>query len=271
VEGPEHSTTAQQTASRIVCGPAPGPAVAEEMALDRVCDHGGALARGRYLLLNNLWGARLGAGEQCLWAEPAAADGRVIAWSTGWRWTGDSRSVKSYAAAVMGWHFGLATPSCELPLRLSDIAAAASEWQYRLAEEIAGPLNVAYDIWLASTPDPQPEEVTDEIMIWLHRGGGATPIGAPQTTVSVDGAEWELWQGGHPRSQWLVHSFVRTASEQAASLDLARFFDFLASKGLDPARYLVGIEAGSEIFAGAGELDTLRYSVRVDRRRTTAT
>jgi len=234
--------------------------------LDRVCDHGATLVRGRYLLFNNLWGAASGAGEQCLWADPPAAGTETIAWSTGWRWTGDPLSVKSYAAAVVGWHFGLATPACELPLRLSDIAAATSEWQYRLSEETAGTLNVAYDIWVASTPEPLPEELTDEIMIWLHRDGGATPIGAVQATVVVDGAEWELWQGKHPRSQWQVHSFVRTAGEQALELDLTRFFDFLVSRVVDPAHYLVGIQAGTEIFTGQGRLETLRYSVRVTGR-----
>jgi xyloglucan-specific endo-beta-1,4-glucanase len=240
------------------------------LPVDRVCGHGESIRRGRFLLVNNLWGARFGSGEQCLEAEdegastPAAA-GEPIAWSTDWRWAGPSDSVKSYAAAILGWHWGLVAPDPALPVRLSELAVARSDWEYRLAETEPGTFNVAYDIWIASEPDPQAEQLTDEIMIWLNRGGGATPIGAFAASVDVDGAAWELWQGPHPHRGWTVHSFVRTPGVASASLELRRFFDHLGSRGLDPERYVVGIEAGTEIFTGAGRLDTLRYSVEIGR------
>jgi hypothetical protein len=229
--------------------------------MDRICGHGESLARGKYLLLNNLWGAAGGRGSQCLSSEGDVV-GEGVAWSTSWEWQGDADTVKSYAAAVLGWHWGWALAGSGLPVPLSRLAVAESDWDYRLTSKEPGRLNVAYDIWLAATPDPGMEDLTDEIMIWLHRDGGATPIGTRQGRVRVDGADWELWEGPHPDRGWAVHSFVRVASTTSAALNLKNFFDHLAPRMRD-AVYLVGIQAGTEVFTGSGTLETSRYSVEL--------
>lgn len=240
--------------------------------MDRICTNGGSIVRGRYLLFNNLWGAAAGAGSQCLWAagQPSAANAatpgtedETIAWGTEWEWTGPTESVKSYVAAILGWHWGWPVPDSGLPIRLSDIASAHSLWDYHLERTAPGPQNVSYDIWLARAPDPKPEDLTDELMIWLHRDGDATPIGTRQAAVAIGGVAWELWQGPHPAGGWKVHSFVRSANTDSVSLDLGQFFDYLMSDGLTDPTYLVGIEAGTEVFAGAGTLSTARYGVEI--------
>jgi xyloglucan-specific endo-beta-1,4-glucanase len=235
--------------------------------MDRICGNGESLARGRFLILNNLWGAEGGSGSQCLWS-PGAPGGPAddpISWGTGWDWTGPAETVKSYAAAILGWHWGWPGPESDLPIRLAGIGEARSRWDFRLDKTTRGPQNVAYDIWLASAEDPRMEDLTDEIMIWLHRDEGATPIGSRQATVAIGGVTWELWQGPHPGRGWTVHSFVRSANADSVSLDLARFFDYLISGGLSDSLYLVGIEAGTEVFSGAGELETTRYDVEIRR------
>jgi len=231
--------------------------------MDRVCGHLDSLVRGRYLLFNNLWGAETGSGEQCLSTE-APDTAEPLAWETSWRWDGDSNTVKSYVAAVVGWHFGWPAPAWELPVALSSLAALPSRWDYDLEASAASRLNVAYDIWLARTPEAPPQDITDEVMIWLHRAGDPTPIGRPTRAVEVEGARWQLWEGPHPSRAWTVHSFVRSGSarDAATRLDLRRFFDPISD--ITPeAHYLAGVQAGAEIFTGTGTLRTTAYSLEV--------
>lgn len=232
--------------------------------MDRICGNGESLVRGKYLLFNNLWGAAGGSGSQCLSAGESA--GEQLAWSTTWTWTGPSGSVKSYAAAVLGWHWGWPVAGSGLPIRLRDIGVARARWDYRLEKTTPGPQNVACDIWIASTADPRAEDPTEEIMIWLDREGGATPIGARHADVVIDGVVWEFWEGPHPDRGWTVHSFVRAANTSSATLNLAKFFEHLIAGGLSDASYLVGIEAGTEVFTGAGTLETTHYEVEIDPR-----
>jgi xyloglucan-specific endo-beta-1,4-glucanase len=238
--------------------------------MDRICDHGASLEATPYLLFNNLWGAATGHGSQCSWLvrgpERRAVEAvPTLAWGTSWDWQGDPDTVKSYVSCVLGWHWGWPVPGGPLPIRLEDLASARSEWAFRLEADDGGRLNVTYDVWLAGSPDPAQGDPTDEVMVWLHREGGATPIGQLQATVDVEGAAWELWRGPHPERGWTVHSLVRTERTDFARLDLARFFDVL-SPAVPRSAYLVGIEAGTEIFFGRGSLETARFSVDIEPR-----
>ncbi len=233
----------------------------------RVCGHGESIMRGKYLLLNNLWGAGTGAGRQCLQASVAPEGGAdAIAWRTEWDWSGRPDSVKSYDAAIVGWHWGITTPCPGLPVRVAELGRATTRWEFRLHETRPGSLDVAYDLWFARVPEPAgAQDLTDEIMVWLHRGGDhATPLGERRDRLRIEGSDWELWQGPHPLG-FTVHSFVRLPSASSVELDLAAFVRSLAPRGLDPSAYLAGIEAGPEIFTGAGSLETIRYSVEVER------
>jgi xyloglucan-specific endo-beta-1,4-glucanase len=223
--------------------------------IERTCEHGGTIRRGHFLLSNNLWGASTGRGSQCLWAEPGS-----IAWGTEWSWEGNADTVKSYVACTLGWHWGWPLPGGPLPAALASLAAVRSEWRFGLTAAPGSRLNVTYDAWLADVEDPADGNPTDEVMIWLRREGGATPIGRRRDDVEVEGAAWELWSGPHPERGWTVHSFVRTEPAVDARLDLLRFFEAVRPD-MPKAIYLVGIEAGTEVFTGTGRLETTRFTI----------
>ncbi len=238
--------------------------------MQQVCDDGGSIIMGNYWLNSNLWGAQTGAGSQCLWDTSADADGSTIAWGTSWDWTGQTDTVKSYNCAVLGWHWGWKLANTGLPIRLSDHRSVQTSWNFDLTQTTPGGLNISYDIWLSADPHLGDKIADHEIMIWLYHSGGVTPIGAKQTTATLDGpmpiagADWDLWEGEHPSRLWPVHSFVRTANTNAASLNLTDFFDYLiAHESVSDAQYLISVEAGTEVFTGAGRLDTTAYSVEI--------
>ncbi|MFN8076906.1 MAG: cellulose binding domain-containing protein [Kineosporiaceae bacterium] len=224
------------------------------------CDNGGSIKVGTYWAYDNQWGAGTGTGKQCVSARAWGPDG--LAWSTDWQWSGEQNKVKSYAAAVTGWHWGWPVAGSGLPLRVADVTAIPARWQYDLDLDLSSlnQLNVAYDIW-TSTEASAPGGPADEIMVWNYRTGGIRPVGSRQTTVRIDGADWEVWRGAHT---WNVLSFVRLdpKPDDDLQLDLKHFLDDLVRRGwLPSSRYVVGIEAGSEVFLGKGDLTTSFYSV----------
>lgn len=227
----------------------------------RCCNKGDSITMGKYWLNNNLWGADTGSGSQCLW--DTSLDGSTIAWGTSWDWTGQADSVKSYDCAVLGWHWGWKLPHTGLPIQLSANRPVHTSWSFNLQQTTLGGINVSYDLWLSTDPHLGDGFATDEIMIWLHNSGGISPVGSKQLTTTIGGTTWDLWEGPVPGGSWQVHSFVRTTNTTSQSLNLTDFVDYLIARGLSPAKYLLSVEAGTEVFTGVGRLDTTAYSVDI--------
>jgi hypothetical protein len=227
------------------------------------CANGQQIPVGKYYLFNNLWGANTGTGEQCIW--DTANNGSSIGWSTSWNWSGQFQ-VKSFDSVVLGWHFQKPTTPylTGLPMQLSSDQPVQTNWTYHLSQN--GPnstFNIAYDLWLHTIADPAMDNPSDEVMLWLYKQGNIQPVGSPGVSVTIDGTGWTLWTG--LRSGWQVHTFVRnTNATGAQSFNLSDFLNYLVShQGLSPAKYLTGIEAGSEVWLGNAELDTSSYSTDV--------
>jgi hypothetical protein len=223
-----------------------------------LCNAYDSITMGKYWLNNNVWGSDTGSGTQCI--EDVSTNGDTIAWNTTWDWTGQSNSVKSYDSAVLGWHWGTKITNTGLPVQISANRPVNSRWQYTASA--SGTLNVSYDLWLHEISNPTWENnPTDEVMIWLTTQGGAGPVGTKQATVTIDGASWDLYRGN---IGWNVFSFVRTANNNNSTLNLSNFLNDLVSRGWVPSsKYLTSVQAGTEVFIGAGSLRTTAYSTTV--------
>lgn len=240
------------SAALVAVGPAP-PAQAAN-----TCTPFGSITMGKYWLNNNLWGQDSGSGWQCIWDNYQS--GQTIGWGTNWSWSGQQHSVKSYDSVVLGWHWGWKTSGTELPVQLSANRDIVTDWRYRVSG--SGTMNVAYDLWLHSIPNPDwQHNPTDEVMIWLYRTGGAGPVGTPQGTVTIAGTSWTLYRGN---IGWNVFSFVRNSNTTSANLRLQDFLRNLVNRGwLSNTKYLSSIQAGTEVFIGTGQLDTDAYTADI--------
>lgn len=227
----------------------------------RLCGNGDSILMGKFWLHNNLWGAHTGSGTQCLWK--SSATGSRVGWGTLWNWTGRADSIKSYASVILGWHWGWKLPDTGLPIPLSANRNLPTSWEFDLERTTPGGMNVSYDIWLSTNPRLGNANPTGEIMIWLHKSGDIRPIGSRQTRVTICGEDWELWEGLHPTNDWTVYSFVRATNASSQTLNLKDFFDCLVPRGLSRLNYLISVEAGTEVFTGAGRLETTSYSVDI--------
>lgn len=249
------------------------PSCSEMTRQNNGCSDGAEIQLGKYRVLNNLWGMNHSGvhGSQCTWSTCNTASG--ISWGTEYDWSGGPvGEVTSYSAAILGWHFSTIPAESGLPLLLSEQRPIDCSWSFELKPTTASTQNVAYDIWLSREAAPTGATVpTDEVMIWLHRSGGASPIGgSPVEVLSLPSGNFALSEGrnGAPGKEfeegvtgWNVHSFVLSATAPCTDLNLTDFFDFLVERrGLDASKYVIGIEAGTEVFSGGGNLITNHFS-----------
>ncbi|WP_211253079.1 GH12 family glycosyl hydrolase domain-containing protein, partial [Glycomyces tenuis] len=242
------TATLAATAAMLVSA---GPAQAET-----TCDAFDSIDQGKYWINNNLWGQEAGTGWQCI--TDTYTSGDTIGWTTDWSWSGGQYSVKSFASSVLGWHWGWRNSNSGLPVQLSGPETVRSSWDFRVTDN-PGTMNVAYDMWLHTIPNPTWEHnPTDEIMIWPYRSGGAGPIGEVAATVTIDGITWNLHRGN---IGWNVFSFVATSNRTSVDLNISSFLDDLVARGWVPAnKYLTSVQAGTEVFTGSGTLTTDAYS-----------
>lgn len=233
----------------------------------QVCNNGDSITMGKYWLNSNLWGASTGSGSQCI--SDTSINGSTIAWSTTWNWTGQANSVKSYDSSVLGWHWGWKNSNTGLPIQLSSNQSVSTSWSFNLSQTTPGGQNVSYDAWISPNANLGNANPSDEVMVWLYNTGGISPVGSKQTTVTIDGTSWDLWEG---TTSWQVHSFVRTSNTTSQSLNLMDFFNYLSTaRGLSSSKYLISVESGTEVFTGAGRLDTTAYSTNIGGTNPTPT
>ncbi|MGW0827326.1 GH12 family glycosyl hydrolase domain-containing protein [Streptomyces sp. NPDC002845] len=206
-----------------------------------------------------------GIGSQCVWDN--SHPGSTISWGTDYTWAssagGKDHDVKSFAGSVLGWHRGwkVDKAATRLPIRVGDRKPVRTTWQFSVGAN-PGVMNVAYDLWLhdKNTADWQ-DQPTDEIMIWLNSQGGAGPLGTKYGSASLGGSMWDICRGD---IGWKVHSFVRRSNTTNAALNLDDFTQApVRRKLLGNDKYVSGIEAGTEVFKGSGQLDTRTYSVNI--------
>ncbi|MEG3634400.1 GH12 family glycosyl hydrolase domain-containing protein [Micromonospora palythoicola] len=236
------------------------PPIPDYPPTGRLCDSDDLIEIGKYWIPNNQWGATGATGSQCIWSNGGPGD--PIYWGTSYTWSGDPSSVKSYAAAILGWHWGWRRPNTGLPVQVSANRDVTTNWRFNVTTNGSSNMNVAYDMWFHPMADPgSADQPTDELMIWLYRAN-ASPAGSRQGTVTIAGTTWEVWRG-HVGT-WNVYSYVRTSNTTSATLNIRDFTNDVVSRGwMSSSKYLTSVQAGPEIFTGSGEVSTTLYQVTV--------
>jgi hypothetical protein len=244
-------------AATSACEAGVSPAIAGTSAAQtaRTCEPFGtiAVADGRYIVQQNEWNS---AERQCM-----TVDG------TSWRITRASFDLPtdgppaSYPSVFRGCHWGTCTDGRALPVAVRALARATSTWRTHVVR--SGAYDVAYDLWTNSSPATGGQPDGSEIMIWLRARGGVRPAGSRAGSVRLDGARWDVWTA--PMAGWDYVAYVRRRPRQSVSrLDIGAFVrDRVHRSVTDPSWYLIGIEAGFEIWRGGRGLSTTSFSASV--------
>ena len=97
---------------------------------------------------------------------------------------------------------------------------------------------------------------------WHRTIRGVQPAGSRIDSVSIAGATWDVWKG--PMSGWTYIAYVRQTPADSVDLDLREFVhDALVRGTINPAWYLIDVEAGFEIWQGGSGLATRSFSAVV--------
>jgi cellulose 1,4-beta-cellobiosidase len=206
---------------------------------------------GHYIVQNNEWNSD---SPQCV----------STTGGTGWTVTtadqnaGTDGPPASYPSIFRGCHWGRCTAQSSLPIRVGDLRSASSSWS--AGQPAAGVYDTSYDLWFNTTPATSGQPDGAELMIWLNSRGGVRPAGSMVATTTIDGAAWQVWTTR--MSGWNSIAYVRVDPTSTASdLDITAFTQDAVQRGsIDPSWYLIGGEAGFEIWQGGQGLTTHSFS-----------
>ena len=208
------------------------------------------VTRGRYIVQQNEWNSH---ERQCI---------RVN--GTSWTimaadfHTATNGPPATYPSIYTGCHWGTCTASRGLPIRIRNLTSARSSWSTTLVP--TGAYDVAYDLWTNTTRSTEGQPDGSEIMIWLSSRGAVQPAGSRVAAVRMAGAMWQVWT---TRMSGWNHVAYRRARGTASvrTLNIAAFVKDSVRRGSTKAGwYLIGAEAGFEIWNGGDGLGTRSFS-----------
>ena len=232
-----------------------------------VCDNPGgdevyAVENGEYKVQTNYWNTAA-TGQQCV-----SVNSSTGAWQLTQAGTTQAGGAPSaYPSIFKGCHWGNCTTNSGLPLQVSAIQNAPSQWSVSPAG--SGQWDEAYDIWFSQGPTApasgQPNGT--EIMIWINHSGSVTPAGSKTGNVNINGMNWDVWTAPTGsagfNATWNVLSYVATSPVQQVNFDLKAFFNDATGRSmLSTNWYLIDVEAGTEPWLNGSGFTSNNFSVQ---------
>ncbi len=221
------------------------------------CDQNGIvdIDHKKYIIENNVWNPSTG-GEQCLSIDNLTGAFTVTVQTFSQPPDG---APASYPFISMGCHWGSCTSANTMPILVSDIISATSSWSITPA---GGAWNATYDIWFNSTPVTGGVPDRAELMIWLNHRGGVWPGAAEVANVNLDGNSFHLHYAQHNPLSYIAYR--KAIVTNSLDLDIMAFINDAVARGyIEPSWYLIGVEAGFEIWSGGEGLRSNSFFVTV--------
>jgi len=215
-----------------------------------------SVSGGAYTIMNNEWHSH---AAQCI-----TTDGTASFTVTSSAIAARHGTPGGYPFIYKGCHWGACTSGSGLPIRVSDIHPGTVITSWSTSQPGGSNVyNVAYDIWFNQTPTTNSQPDGAELMIWLNRHGPVHPAGSPVASgVSIGGHDYDVWF-----RQWHWNTITYTMTTGATSvshLDLQALVADAVSRGyIGTSWYLIGVEAGFELWHGGAGLATNSFAVNV--------
>lgn len=154
----------------------------------------------------------------------------------------------AFGVPPMGAYKGNPTDKAAVfPVKVGDLVSLTMDYDVDFSGNVAG-FNVAYDIWLTSVPNGDRSTITNEIMLWVHKGD--LEIAAPVVgTYEQGGVTYTIYHKG------TYTALVADRDVPEGDIDLTAILDKLESIGIvKDSEYLASIELGAEVVSGVGSL-----------------
>jgi hypothetical protein len=173
----------------------------------------------------------------------------------------------AFPSLVYGWQAGNFYGGYAGGKTVGSLSTATTDWSF--AVNNVSQYDAAYDIWLAPSAAPANANGGLELMIWLQYDGvqpagsdvsvgtvtsGTRSFGTYTTTISSGGSSWT----------YLAY-LAQSQTSSVSGLDLKPFFADAETRGLGSKWYLLGIQAGFEVYNASGSVTTTSFDVNVQQ------
>jgi cellulose 1,4-beta-cellobiosidase len=212
-----------------------------------------AINVGNYRVNNNVWNDI--PGSQCIDVNTTTGAWSILSASHNKPTNG---APAAYPFTLVGCHWGACSLNNPLPKQVSALNMALGQWV--ATRPAAGIYNQSYDIWFNNTPTTNGQPNGQELMIWPYRRGPIQPIGVPVGNYNAGIFKFQVWHGG------IVTSYVQTfPSTPINSINLKSFILDAQARGyINPAWYLISVEAGFEVWQGQPGIATNSFILTIN-------
>jgi Ca2+-binding RTX toxin-like protein len=165
-----------------------------------------------------------------------------------------SATVRAYPEIAFGSSPHVDTPNAGdvahvFPVQVSAISSFTATQSIAFSGDTRG-FDVAYDIWLTSTPTGGASTITNEVMIWLHQGDFSAygdKIGV-YTKGDFSGSIYYNADSHYT-------AIVANSDVTSGTIDVADILKTLQSMGIvSGSEYVRDVELGAEVVSGSGSL-----------------
>jgi Ca2+-binding RTX toxin-like protein len=223
-----------------------------------------------WYVLNNAWGcSNLTPGKDYTLSSllhPAdPSNGTSFTWSFA-ATTTPYPQVLAYPEVIFGHtpYSGAASPTENFgpfPARIGELASFSADVNATISGHTSG-FDVSFDIFLTNVPNGDATTVSNEVMIWLHKGA----MQPPGTLIGtyVDGTfVADVYHSG------AYTAVVAQTDTLVGNIDIGSVFQYLTDQGiLTPNEYLNSVEFGAEVTSGAGGLQLNELSLAVSTKQS---
>jgi hypothetical protein len=222
---------------------------------------------GSLALQNNFFGTQ---GTDCVQAMNGG--GTCAGFSATYSGLNGNNVTQAFPALIYGWQAGHFYGGLPAARTLGSITTASSTWAYSAPS--GGNFDVAWDIWINPTGGATAASKNGllELMVW-NAWNNVQPAGSdtsPAQGVAIAGVTgmWHVWKQsitmGTDTWQYLAYRPANQASG-TVTYDLNKFFQNAITQGVNvtTGSYLLGIQAGPELYTGSGTYTTSSYQVSV--------
>ncbi len=218
-----------------------------------------------WIVFNNTWGSTdFTYGKD--YKMTATYDNNAMTTGTTFTWDYgapryDYTKVLGYPSVMFGFDtFGNAgyttDRSMTLPVQISKLDSLTSKYDVNWGGEKAG-YDVAYDIWLTNKPNGIWSDITNEVMIWLHKGDMGI-WGNLVGTYSDGNYSAKIYHIG------TYTALVPDKDYEAGTVDIADVLKKLVSLGIvSTNEYVNQIDLGAEPWKGSGSLTINSLDINV--------
>jgi hypothetical protein len=179
---------------------------------------------------------------------------------------GDDWEPASYPTVFCGIYSRIASGECGLPAAISSINTLRTGWSWQ-PNGNTGDYNAAYDIWLATGPDP--EAFSGYLMVWFRDPLGEQPTGSRiETHATVENVPgvWDIW-AGTAWDRFPIINWVRPEHQDTLEMefDVMDFIRDAQSRGLEvPGTHILSVAVGFEMWQSVTNLETVDFFVDVN-------